>query len=488
MVRKEYPIFIKDNIDRELLMKLIKMAAVAALILTTSPTFGNNDIIPVSKETKDAAISLRDSAIKDDSAYEILKSLTTEVGARHPGTPGEKAGIEWAVKKLNSLGFDRVYTEDVKMNGWVRVVETAEILLPSYQKMVITALGRSKSTPEGGLEAEIVHFKNYAELDKATNGSLKGKIAFISNRMERFKNGDGYGPANIARFKGHELASQKGAEALLIRSIGTDDHRNPHTGATSVAMGYTEVPAVALSNPDADQLVRLMAYGHTPKIRLNIKTKDLGPIVTKNVIGEITGRELPNEVVVIGGHLDSWDLGTGAVDDGAGVAIAIATGAFIKRYAKMPPRRTIRVILWGAEELGLIGAKAYAKARQADGTIANHVIGSESDFGAGPIYGLQSSTNVSVNALHVIDTMAGIMGKLGVSRRSGDTSGGPDMIPLSALGVPALNLMQDGTDYFDLHHTPDDTFDKVNPEHMRQNLAVWSVFTFIAAEWPGSFK
>jgi carboxypeptidase Q len=306
--------------------------------------------------------------------------------------------------------------------------------------------------------------------------------------MQGFKDGSGYGPANIARSKGHALAAQKGAEALLIRSIGTGDHRNPHTGATNVAMGYTAVPAVALSNPDADQLVRLMDYGHTPKIRLNIQTEDLGPIVTKNVIGEITGRELPNEVVVIGGHLDSWDLGTGAVDDGAGVAIAMATAAFIKDNAIIRPRRTIRVILWGAEELGLIGARAYAKARQEDGSIASHVIGSESDFGAGPVYGLQSSSNVSPYAIHVIDTMAGLMGKLGVSRRSGNTAGGPDMIPLSALGVPALNLMQDGTDYFDLHHTPDDTFDKVNPEHMRQNLAVWTVFAFIAAEWPGSFK
>jgi carboxypeptidase Q len=463
------------------------LAAIAAFILT-APTFANNSIILVSKETKDIATSLRDKAINDDSAYEILKSLTTQVGARHPGTPGEKAGIEWGVNKLKALGFDKVYTEDVEMNGWVRGLETAEILLPSYQKMIITALGRSKSTPEGGLEAEIVHFKNYAELEKAVDDSLKGKIAFISNRMQRFKDGAGYGPANIARSKGHELAAQKGAEALLIRSIGTDDHRNPHTGATNVAMGYTAVPAVALSNPDADQLIRLMEYGHTPKIRLKIQTKDLGPIITKNVIGEITGRELPNEIVVIGGHLDSWDLGTGAVDDGAGVAIAMATGAFIKNHANMRPRRTIRVILWGAEELGLIGARAYAKARQDDGTISNHVIGSESDFGAGPVYGLQSSTNVSPNAIHVIDTMAGLMGKLGVSRRTGNTSGGPDMIPLSALGVPALNLMQDGSDYFDLHHTPDDTFDKVNPEHMRQNLAVWTVFTFIAAEWPGSFK
>lgn len=468
-------------------MKLITLAATAACIFA-STTFANDDIIPVTKETKEIATSLRDKALEDDSAYEILKSLTTEVGSRHPGTPGEKAGIEWGIKNLKALGFDKVYSEDVKMNGWVRVSETAEVLTPSYQKMIITALGRSKSTPEGGLEAHIAHFESYADLEKAADGSLKGKIAFISNRMERFKDGAGYGPANIARSKGHELAAKKGAEALLIRSIGTDDHRNPHTGATNVAMGYTMVPAVALSNPDADQLLRLIGYGHSPKIRLNVQTKDLGPIVTKNVIGEITGRELPEEIVVIGGHLDSWDLGTGAVDDGAGVAIAMATADLIKNNTQQRPRRTIRVILWGAEELGLIGARAYAKARVEDNTIAKHIIGSESDFGAGPVYGLQSSDSISTNAIHVVDTMAGLMGELGVTRRSGNTSGGPDMMPLAALGVPAINLMQDGTDYFDLHHTPDDTFDKVNPDHMRQNVAAWAVFTFIAAEWPGSFR
>ncbi|WP_299079749.1 M20/M25/M40 family metallo-hydrolase [uncultured Paraglaciecola sp.] len=468
-------------------MKLINMMAVATLLVTAT-THAANNLVPVAEKTQETATSLRDKAFKDDSAYEILRSLTTEVGSRHPGTPGEKAGIQWGVNKLKALGFDKIYTEDVKMNGWVRGIETAEVLVPSYQKMIITALGRSKSTPEGGLEADIAHFETYADLEKAKDGSLQGKIAFISNRMERFKDGAGYGPANIARSKGHELAAQKGASAILIRSIGTDDHRNPHTGATSVAMGYTQVPAVALSNPDADQLVRLMGYGHTPKMRLNVQTKDLGDIVTKNVIGEITGSEFPDEVVVIGGHLDSWDLGTGAVDDGAGVAIAMATAAFIKNNTDVNPRRTIRVILWGAEELGLIGARAYAKAREADGTIDKHMIGSESDFGAGPVYGLRSSKNVSAKAIHVVDTMAGIMGELGVSRRSGDTSGGPDMMPLSALGVPALGLMQDGTDYFDLHHTPDDTFDKVNPDHMRQNLAAWTVFTYIAAQWPGSFK
>lgn len=467
----------------------LKLAAAASLAISSLTAVQSNDgLVPVSKATKDTAAMLRDKAMKDNSAYDLLSSLTTEVGARHPGTVGEKNGIRWGVEKLKALGFDKVWTEDVKMNGWVREVETAEVVAPNYQKLVISALGRSSSTPEGGLTGDIVKFNSYADLEKAPADSIKGKIAFINFRMVRAKNGAGYGPANISRRQGYVAAEKAGASALLIRSVGTDSHRNPHTGATNIAKGVTTIPVAALSNPDADQLERLFALGHTPKVRLNIKTKDLGPIVTKNVIGEITGRELPNEAVVIGGHLDSWDLGTGAVDDGAGVAIAMATANFIKNNVKQRPRRTIRVILWGAEELGLIGARAYAKARKEDDTVKNIVIGSESDFGAGPVYGLRSSDNVGAQALHVFDTMAGIMGPLGVTRRAGNTAGGPDMIPLSALGVPAAGLMQDGTDYFDLHHTPDDTLDKVKPEHMRQNMAVWSVFTYIAAEWPGNFR
>ncbi|WND02168.1 M20/M25/M40 family metallo-hydrolase [Temperatibacter marinus] len=463
---------------------------ITSLLLLVSPTIilANDQLIPVSEKTKKTAALLRDSALKNNSAYEILSSLTTEVGARHPGTPGEKNGIDWGVRTFKKLGFDKVWTEDVQMNGWVRVSETAEVMAPYYQKLVISALGRSSSTPEGGLKGDIVEFETYADLDKAAQGSLQGKIAFISNRMERKIDGAGYGPANIARTKGYMAAAKAGASALLIRSIGTDDHRNPHTGGTNIFKGVTSIPVAALSNPDADQLERLFALGHTPKVKLNIKTKDLGPIVTKNVIGEITGREKPNEIVVIGGHLDSWDLGTGAVDDGAGVAITMAAANFIKNTVKERPRRTIRVILWGAEELGLIGARAYAKARQEDGTLKDHIIGSESDFGAGPVYGLKSSEHVAPKAIHVIDTMAGLMGPLGVTRRSGGTMGGPDMIPLHALGIPSVGLMQNGEDYFDLHHTPDDTLDKVDPKMMRQNMAVWTVFAYIAAEWPGTFK
>ncbi len=430
------------------------------------------------------ATELREIAKQSDLSYDLLRSLTTEVGARHPGTPGELAGIKWAERELTKLGFDKVYKEKFSMQGWVRVTESAKIVTPSEQNLVVTALGYSTSTDMNGLTAELALFDSYEELEKAEDDSLDGKIVFINRRMNKARDGSGYGPAVIARGRGASLAATKGASGILIRSIGTSGNRFAHTGNMTYDPDVHKIPAAALSAPDADQIERLLDDGHKVSVSLNIQTQDLGDTESYNVIGEITGRERPEEVVIIGGHLDSWDLGTGALDDGAGVAITMATAKLIKDHLKTPPRRTIRVILWGAEEVGLIGAKAYALRHQDD--LSNFVIGSESDFGAGPIYGLQ--TSVSDQARPVIDAMAQVLGPLNIVRYPGETSGGPDMIPLSQRGVPALRLLQDGTDYFDYHHTPNDTFDKVKPENMKQNVAAWVVFTYMAAEWPGYFR
>jgi Zn-dependent M28 family amino/carboxypeptidase len=249
--------------------------------------------------------------------------------------------------------------------------------------------------------------------------------------------------------------------------------------------GAKKVAAAALSNPDADLLERILKRGKPVKLDLTVKTEDLGPIETANVIGEITGREKPGEFVVIGGHLDSWDLGTGAIDDGAGVALTMATADLIKRVATTRPRRTIRVILFGAEEVGLVGARQYAEAH-ANEIPETHIIGAESDFGAGNIWALAS--RVSPGSQHVVDKMAQLMGPLGVIRAENQAGGGPDVGQLRAKGMPVIDLRQDGTDYFDLHHTADDTFDKIDLDAMRQNTAAWAIFTYIAAEWPGSFR
>ncbi len=463
-------------------MKRILISALLAFGLTTHSNAqeDSQDL----KSLVEVATDLREKASKSDLSYELLSSLTTEVGARHPGTPGEAAGIEWAMRELKKLGFDKVYKEQFSMKGWIRKTETAKVLSPSEQNLVVTALGYSTSTSKQGLTADVVMFESYEALQEAEDDSLGGQIVFINKRMNKARDGSGYGPAVIARGRGASLAAKKGASGIVIRSIGTSGNRFAHTGNMNYDSDVKKIPAAALSAPDADQLERLFAAGHDVTINLNLQTQDLGDTKSYNVIAEVTGREKPNEVVIIGGHLDSWDLGTGALDDGAGVALTMAAAHLIQQHLDEPPRRTIRVILWGAEEVGLIGAKAYAERHEDE--LNNFIIGSESDFGAGPIYGLQ--TSVGEQARPIIDAMAEVLGPLNIVRYPGETSGGPDMIPLSQRGVPALRLLQDGTDYFDYHHTPNDTFDKVKPENMQQNLAAWTVFAYMAAEWPGYFR
>ncbi len=457
-------------------------AVTAAFIVSTLPSFAQSQ--PVLDETAiETAKVLRAAALNDNGAYVLLESLTTEVGPRLAGSEKERQAIDWAVAKFKSLGFDKVYTEPVKVPKWERLYEEARVVGPYAQPLHITALGKSVATPEGGVTAEIAHFATYEDLKAAPGDVVRGKIVFISNRMERHKAGLGYGPAVIARGRGASEAAQKGALAIVIRSIGTDSHRLPHTGGVNYTDDAPRIAAAALSNPDADQLERILKRGQPVSLYLDIQTKDHGTVEMANVIGEITGREKPDEVVILGSHLDSWDLGTGAVDDGAGVAITMATADLIKRTAPMAPRRTIRVVLFAAEEIGLVGARQYAEAHKDD--LSNLIVGAESDFGAGPIWALAAT--VRPDALPVVDKMAQLMGPLGVIRADRPAFGGPDVGQLARVGMPVMDLMQDGTDYFDLHHTADDTLDKVNPDHLKQNMAAWAVFAYIAAEWPGRF-
>ena len=455
-------------------------AAVSAAILSAAAIAQQP---PLAEQAIETATMLRDEALKSDLAYDILESLTTEVGPRLAGSPKEQEAIDWAIAKFNSLGFDKVYTETVQVPKWERISESASVIAPFAQPLSITALGKSASTPQGGITAEIAHFVTFQDLQQADPRDVEGKIVFISNRMLRFRTGAGYGPAVQARGRGASEAARKGAVAIVIRSIGTDSHRLPHTGGVTYEDDAPRIAAAALSNPDADQLERMMKRGMPITIHLDIQTKDHGIVEMSNVIGEITGRTAPEEAVILGSHLDSWDLGTGAVDDGAGVAITMATADLIRRLAPERPHRTIRVVLFAAEEIGLVGARQYAQAHKND--LENLIVGAESDFGAGPVWALAS--RVSPDALFVVDKMAQLMGPLGVIRAERKATGGPDVGQLRLIGMPVMDLMQDGTDYFDLHHTADDTLDKVEPAALRQNMAAWAVFTYLAAEWPGRF-
>jgi Zn-dependent M28 family amino/carboxypeptidase len=478
-------------------MRFSSLALAAALTLGAAPALAQQQPTPSSQiaignvpqqaapaqlsVAEQAAIAqLQQQALRSSLGFSIVESLTTEVGPRLAGSVQEARAREWAVAKLKALGFQNVRIEPFTIPFWERTVESAAIISPAPQKLFVTALGYSAPTPKGGLEAEVAAFPDLVALRAAPDSAVKGKIVFIDEDMTRAQDGSGYGPAVAKRSQCRLIAAPKGAAACLIRSVGTDSHRFPHTGS-----GGTEgprLPNAALSAPDADQLARLLARGPVRvRLEIGVETKESAP--SGNVIGEIVGSERPEEIVVIGGHLDSWDPGTGAVDDGAGVAITMAAAKLI---AELPqrPKRTIRVVLWGAEETGLYGARAYAA--QHKDQLARHVIAAESDFGAGRIWRFES--NFGPNGRAASLAMARAMAPLGVFHGPFETGGGPDVGPLRAAGVPVAELGQDGTDYFDLHHTPDDTLDKIDPAALAQNVAAYATFTWLAANMGWSFR
>ena len=456
---------------------LLSCISGTCLLLVSLVSFAQQPELLTKQQLTEIA-AIRDEALKHNPGYEILESLTTEVGARMAGTPQDTLAVNWAVDKLKSLGFDKVWKEPVTFTTWKRGVETAEIISPYPQALHITALGDSVATKKDGETAELIHFTNLEQLKDANEAKVKGKIVFISNRMERFRNGKGYGAAVVARRDGAIEAAKKGAIAILIRSIGTDDHRLPHTGMMRYQDGVKKIPAAALSNPDADQLERIFKRGKNISIKLNIGSESAGEFTSHNVIGEISGTAAADEHIIMGGHLDSWDLGTGAVDDGAGVAITMAAGALIKAKG-FKPRRNIRVILWANEEQGLKGAKAYAAAHEKD--FKQHIIGAESDFGAGKIY--EFSTLMTEKDFPFINQLEKMFAPLGIKKGDNQARPGPDLIPLYAKGMPVFRLQQDGTDYFDLHHTADDTLDKVDPKAIAQNVAAYSVYALMMAQY-----
>ncbi|WP_439107694.1 M20/M25/M40 family metallo-hydrolase [Congregibacter sp.] len=464
-------------------LKLILWLSLS-IAATTQSAFAQDSALGLSAGSIEHAISLRDTAMQGSMAYDIVESLTTEVGPRLAGTEAEARARDWAVAKLSALGFENVRVEPFTIPGWERGTESAELLAPYPQPLSLTTLGGSVATPDAGIEADVVFFPTLTDLEAAAAGSLNGKIAFVSHAMQKTQNGSSYGFHGRLRRSGASIAASKGAIAILIRSIGTDSHRMPHTGSMRYDPEVKKIPAAALSNPDADQLERIHARGKTMRVSLNVQPTFTGESTTGNVIVDIRGTEAPEEVVIIGGHLDSWDLGTGAIDDGAGVAIATAAAKLILDNGRRP-KRSIRLILWGAEEVGLLGGFAYLERHKKD--LENQIIGTESDFGAGKIWQLNSQ--VSEEAQPLVNKMAELLAPIGIAPGSSDSPGaGPDLTPLVRAGMPSLRLNQDGNDYFDLHHTADDTLDKINPHDLDQNVAAFAVFAWLAADTDLRFK
>ncbi len=430
-------------------------------------------------QSADVDSQIVNAALAGTHGYDIVEGLTTEVGPRLAGTPAEARARVWTEETFRKIGLQNVRTEDFSIPGWVRGTETARITAPFPQPMLITALGGSVATPADGVQAEVVYFPTFEALEAAPLDDLGGKIVFISGRMEKAPDGAGYGPANRKRQRGATEAGRRGASAVIIRSVGTDSRRFPHTGQMRYADDVAPIPIAALSAPDADQLERILTRGETVEVFLKLRPIAFASRPSGNVIGEIVGSERPEEIVLIGGHLDSWDLGTGAVDDGAGIGIS-AGAAHVLIEAGLQPKRTIRVVAFGAEEVGLLGAYAYRDAHEDE--LENHVLATESDFGAEPPY------EVQINVGEGEEIIREVAAKLGYPIGAGTTTGGPDIIPLAERGVPVMRFQQDGTDYFDLHHTPDDTLDKIDPDDIAENVAAFALMAWRAANAETDFR
>ncbi len=417
----------------------------------------------------------------DEIAWDFVEGITTEIGPRLAGTEDEARAREWTMEWLRNHGFANVVNEPFPIQTWVRGEEQARIIAPFPQPVVVTALGYSGATSAQGIRAEIVHFATTDELRAAPEGSLAGKIAYIGHAMRATQDGSHYGYFGSARRQGPGIAAQKGAAGIIIRSIGTDDDRLPHTGATSWPEGVTPIPAAALSNPDADNLERMLARGETVAMELVLTPRHLGETMSSNVTAEIVGSDASLPPVLLACHLDSWDIGTGAIDDGAGCAIA-ATAA-LRVAEEGQPLRTIRVLFAGAEETGLWGSRAYSAAH-ADEPMG---VGFESDFGAGLIWRLE--TNFSRTNPALFSRLAQAVAGYGVLPAPQIVaSGGADLNILRDQQAPIVDLQQDGSRYFDLHHTANDTLDKVDPTELAQNVAVWTAVAGVLANEPGDIR
>jgi carboxypeptidase Q len=424
------------------------------------------------------ASMLRDKALDSNRGWDIVESLTTEVGPRLAGTDADKRAVRWAralLEQSRDAGvFDKVWLEPVSFPIWQRHREQARVVSPYPQPLTITALGYSGST-DGEISAEVIAFPNLASLQEADEKLVAGKIVFINQPMFRDREGAGYAEVVPNRYAAGSVAKEKGAVAALIRSAGTDSHRFPHAGASTRV--DDPLPAAALSAPDAEQLQRILDRGETLTVALDINVSEQPGGESYNVIAQIDGRVDAKKIVLIAAHLDSWDLGTGAIDDGAGVAITVAAAQLIGELPQRP-KHSVRVVLFANEEQGIWGAKAYAEQHKDE--LKNHLFASESDFGAGPVWRFDTANEALMNK--AMPHLAA----LNIEKGGEASSAGPDITPLLEAGVPIFQLQQDGTDYFDYHHTADDTLDKIDAEELKQNIAAWAVVVFLAAEDLGS--
>jgi carboxypeptidase Q len=431
---------------------------------------------------------LRDAALDDPYALQELRHLTDNIGPRLAGSPQAQAAVEYVAAEMRALGAE-VQLEKTTVPHWVRGAETGALVAwpgmtpGTTQKIVLTALGQSVATPADGLTADVVVADSFDDLHKLPPDAVKGKILLLNEHFDKELaaqglGGEAYGQAVAYRGAAPSVGASLGAVAVLVRSVGGADYRLPHTGMTYYADGVPKIPAAAVTAEDADLLKNLVGQGEV-KLHLTLTPEMLPRADSYNVIADWKGTEHPEQVVIVSGHLDSWDLGTGAIDDGAGIVVSMQAIHLLQKLG-IHPRRTVRFIAWMDEEQGSDGAQTYAKDHAGD--LANHAGALESDLGADHPTGITFMGKPELEAW--LAPVAHVLSASGASLLTPGPEVGEDISFINDKGVPGFTPTQDSRYYFNYHHTAADTFDKIHPRELNENAAVMTVLAYALADSP----
>ena len=467
---------------------LIAMTLIAPSDLSVYPetkaTAEKTAVAPIFERYRGPAQRIITAALAENDAYRKLEELCTRIGNRLSGSPQLEQAIDWAVETMKKDGQENVRREKVTVPHWVRGQESVTMVEPRVERLAMLGLGGSIGTPPEGITAPVVVVSGKDELD-SIGDQAKGKIVLFNNIMPPYdpEKGSGYGPAVQYRGKGASLASEKGAVACLIRSVTAKSLRSPHTGAMRYGENDKKIPAAALSTEDAETIARLQARGVPVVVTLKMEAQTLPDVTSANVIGELRGSTQPDEVVVIGGHIDSWDVGQGAHDDGGGVVMSMEA-INVLRKLNLIPRRTIRVVLFTNEENALGGGRVYAADHVNE--LPKHVAAIEADSGVfrptGYSVECENKERESVAAEQLRDLVT-LLSSIGSMKASTGHSGA-DISPMKSAGVILMGHDVEGATYFDYHHTQADTIDKIDPQALSQNVAALATTAYILADMP----
>jgi hypothetical protein len=443
-----------------------------ALLLAATSLFAA-DQKSISDQYAPAAQKLISAALSDGQSLDRLQYLCDRIGNRLAGSASLERAIQWGAEEMKKAGLENVQTPPVMVPHWVRGKESAVLLSPVEKPLTMIGLGMSIGTPPEGITGDVVLAHTFDELKALGREKVAGKIVLFNPEWK------GYGGTVMYRGSGPSRAAELGAKAVLVRSMTGVSLQTPHTGALDYIEGLPKIPAAALSTEDAAMLDRLITAGTPVKVRLTMQAHQEPDSPSHNVMGEIRGSEKPDEIVVLGGHIDSWDIGQGANDDGSGIMAAFEAVALIKKLG-LQPKRTIRVVFWVNEENGGAGGRAYRK--MLGGDVSKHVAAIEMDEGAEKPLGY-GFTAASPAALTRVQEIGKLLEPIDAAKVT-PGGGGADIAPLMMSGVPGLGVLTVGTHYFDWHHTDADSFDKLVLKEFQANVASLAVMSYVLADMP----